>query len=120
MVELENRKIAVRIENVRVGYGNDILLDAIELELLSSSINFITGPSGCGKSTLINILLGLEKPMNGQVKICGHDFFSKDRKEEIKRFKRDSLGVVFQQAALFDDEKVSENISFSISGGKKE
>jgi putative ABC transport system ATP-binding protein len=74
--------------------GSEIVhvLKDVSIELESSNISIIIGPSGCGKSTLLHILLGLEKPDEGEVLINGNDIYSYEE-GAMNRFRRKNIGT---------------------------
>jgi ATP-binding cassette subfamily B protein len=107
-VELPHVRGAVRFENVVFGYGLDFrpVLDGLELEVAAGERVAIVGPSGAGKTTLVSLLLRFHDPLSGRILIDGHD---------IREFKQSSLrrsiGIVLQDALLFD-ESVRANIAY--------
>ncbi len=64
---------AVCLHNVRVGYGNIVALDNINLSIPAGSFTGIIGPNGGGKTTLLKLMLGLLQPWSGEVSIFGQD-----------------------------------------------
>lgn len=85
---------AVSLRGVAVGVGNRALLEAVDLELRPARIVAVVGPSGGGKSLLVDVIAGLRAPLAGEIERAG------------------TVGVVFQDGALFDDLTVAENIAF--------
>ena len=69
----------------------------------------IVGPSGSGKSTLLNILGGLDHPSEGSVVINGTDINALDE-DNLARFRRESMGFVFQQSHLIPYLDATENV----------
>ena len=72
----------------------------------------VIGPSGTGKSTVLKILIGLLKPLGGQVIIQGNHV--ENYTEEQWNKLRQHMGMVFQYSALFDFLDVSENVAFGL------
>ena len=70
------------------------------------------GFSGTGKSVLLKHILGLEKPTSGSVEVLGQDLSTMAPRRLIEM--RTKLGVLFQNAALFDDMSVIENVVFPL------
>jgi len=93
------------------------VLKDISIELESSNISIIIGPSGCGKSTLLHILLGLEKPDEGEVLINGNDIYSYEE-GAMNRFRRKNIGMVYQHPNWVKSISVLENVAlpFIING----
>jgi phospholipid/cholesterol/gamma-HCH transport system ATP-binding protein len=79
---------------------------------LEGEILTIMGGSGSGKSVLLRLLAGLIKPQRGEIRINGTDIVPLSE-DEMLSFRR-RLGVVFQQAALFDSMSVAENIAYPL------
>lgn len=65
------KNIPIEIDNLSAGYGSEPILKSIDLIVKELDFIGIIGPNGGGKSTLLKVLLGLIKPMQGQVKIMG-------------------------------------------------
>jgi len=86
------------------------VLKDISIELESSNISIIIGPSGCGKSTLLHILLGLEKPDEGEVLINGNDIYSYEE-GAMNRFRRKNIGMVYQHPNWVKSISVLENVA---------
>ncbi|MFO1298475.1 MAG: ATP-binding cassette domain-containing protein [Rubrivivax sp.] len=68
------------------------------------------GPSGCGKSTLLRHLVGLERPVAGQVLYAGHDLHHGDAAALAALRRR--FGVMFQAGALWSSMSLGENVMF--------
>jgi putative ABC transport system ATP-binding protein len=85
-------------------------LDGVDLDIGAGRITAIIGPSGCGKSTLLNLVGGLDRPTRGEVIVDGTRV---DRLGEAAaaRFRRASVGYVFQFFHLLDDLSVAGNVA---------
>jgi phospholipid/cholesterol/gamma-HCH transport system ATP-binding protein len=106
-------EFAVRVHDLGKTFdGKDYVLDGINLEIPKGEITVLIGFSGTGKSVLLKHILGLVKPSRGFVEILGHNYSSMDDRE-ITSFRK-NFGVLFQNAALFDDLNVIDNVSFPI------
>ncbi|NJL24476.1 MAG: ABC transporter ATP-binding protein [Calothrix sp. SM1_5_4] len=92
--------------------GKEYILNGLNLEIPSGQITCIIGFSGTGKSVLLKHILGLLRPTSGTVEVLGHDIWSMSMRELIQM--RTRLGVLFQNAALFDDMTVMENVVFPL------
>lgn len=102
----------IRLEGVRMGFGGMALLNDISFEVKAGEKVSLVGPGGSGKSTILKILLGLLKPDGGQVELMGIDMV---RTPEIDRQKiLRSVGMAFQQGALFDFMTVRDNLVFAM------
>lgn len=104
--------IAVAVQNLVVKYGEHIILDHINLEIRRGEVLVLLGASGSGKSALMRQLIGLEKPESGSIIINGVDIVhcSEGALNQVRR----SIGVSFQDAALFNSMTVRENIAFPL------
>lgn len=96
------------IKNLFKSFQSQQILSDISLEFEQGKVNMLIGKSGGGKSVLLKILLGLLAPDSGKVYYHGVDFFA--LKEHQKKTVRQKIGMVFQNAALFDSLNVEENL----------
>jgi len=87
------------------------VLKGIDLKINHGDFAVIFGPSGCGKSTLLHSLLGLEAPTTGKILIDGVDVYAMTE-DEISIFRKDKIGVVFQQSIWIKSLSVIQNVSF--------
>ena len=98
------------LRGVTFGYGDDVVLDNIDLEIRRGEIVAVVGPSGIGKSTLADLVLRFYDPQRGVVTIDGRD---------IRRLRQSSyralFGVVSQDAILFN-MTIRENIAHGREG----
>ena len=104
------KKKLINVKNLSVSFGNNIILNNINLHLSRKESLVIIGKSGSGKSVLLKCLMGLLKPNLGSIEINGIDIVKSNRinKENALR----DIGVTFQNGALFDSLSVWENITF--------
>ncbi|MBD2092710.1 ABC transporter ATP-binding protein [Microcoleus sp. FACHB-1515] len=86
----------------------------VSFALHSGEILGLLGPSGCGKTTLLRLIAGFEQPQSGQIQLA--DRIVADSTRSIPPEQR-SIGMVFQDFALFPHLTVAENIAFGLSGG---
>ncbi|MCH8978795.1 MAG: ATP-binding cassette domain-containing protein [Armatimonadetes bacterium] len=89
-------------------FGDNHVLDAIDLDVDEGEILAVMGSSGGGKTTLLKCISGLLRPTEGEITVDGIDV--KKNPEEAHR----RMGLVFQYAALFDYLDVSQNILFGV------
>ena len=87
-------------------------VENINLKIEPKEFVSIAGASGAGKSTLLKLLLGKEKPSEGEIFFNGHDINFLDS-QELSHFRR-SVGMVFQDFKLLSRKTVAENISFAM------
>jgi len=93
------------VREVGFSYGEEPVLNQVSLTASPGEKVALVGPSGAGKSTLISLLLKFYEPRTGRIEIDGRDI-----RDASAASVRQSIGVVFQDATLFDGS-VSENIS---------
>lgn len=102
---------AVDVDNVVKSFGSMRALDGITLRVKTGEIYGLLGPNGSGKTTLIRAIVGLVAPDSGTVTVLGRRIPDLDILSQV--------GYMTQQAALYPDLSVEENVRFfaSISGG---
>lgn len=96
----------IEIENLTKKYGSFKAIDNLSLYIEKGKIFGLLGPNGSGKSTTINCILSLLNYESGIVKVFGKEM--KPDSYDIKA----KIGVVFQEAAVFDELTVYENINY--------
>ena len=109
------------VKTYRNGKDRLIVLDGININIASGSINTIVGESGSGKSTLLNVLSSLDSFDQGDLVIDGKDIKSLSE-EGLSTFRNKTIGFIFQFHHLLPDFTVNENILMPIwikSGYKK-
>jgi phospholipid/cholesterol/gamma-HCH transport system ATP-binding protein len=100
------------VRNVVVSYNGRRVLDGINLEVLRGETLVLLGGSGSGKSTLLRQIIGLEHPQSGQVLVNGIDL-ANCTPRDLKIVRR-SIGVAFQNAALFNSLSLEDNIALPL------
>lgn len=103
----------IRLENVSKKYGNNVVLDNLNLRVYSGEFLSIMGPSGSGKSTLLNIIGAMDKPDSGKV-IVNNEEINSFSEEEQTLFRKKHVGFVFQFFNLFNNLTVYENIQIPL------
>lgn len=83
---------------------DDVNLDITEREFVA-----LLGTSGSGKSTLLNLIAGLDRPTSGAVVVCGREL-ARMNSEELARYRRETVGIVFQAFNLVGSMTVLENV----------
>ncbi|BAZ90136.1 MAG: ABC transporter ATP-binding protein [Cylindrospermopsis raciborskii 1523720] len=98
----------IELRGVSKSFGRTRVLDSVDLQIYRGEALGIIGPSGTGKSTILRIIAGLLEPDAGEIYIQGkkRNGLIEDNKDPI------GIGMVFQQAALFDSLNVDENVGF--------
>lgn len=103
------RKALLQIENLCKHYGEKTIVSEVNFNVKEGDILGFIGPNGAGKSTIINIISTIEPSDNGEILFQGKDI----RKQE-KYFKQ-SLGIVPQDLALYEDLNAYDNVRFFCS-----
>lgn len=105
----EKRSI-ITIDNLKKYYPPDTnAVDGIDLKILKGEWTVIMGPSGSGKTTLLNIISCLDRPTKGIVKVLGEDI-NKMSNRDLTRFRRENLGMIFQQYHLIPYFNALDNV----------
>ena len=91
--------------------GTDALVD-VSLRLERGELAFLTGHSGAGKSTLLRLLLRLELPSRGALRVAGLDL-ARMKARAIPRY-RQQIGAVFQDPHLLEDRSVFDNVALPL------
>jgi putative ABC transport system ATP-binding protein len=86
------------------------ILDGITLDVATGELLAITGPSGSGKSTLLGLVAGLDRPSSGSIVVGGIDITRLDE-DALARFRRETLGYVFQSYHLIPTLTAVENVA---------
>jgi phospholipid/cholesterol/gamma-HCH transport system ATP-binding protein len=102
----------IRLRNVRKSFGEKVVLDGIDLDILPGTSMVVIGGSGTGKSVLLKCILGLLDPDAGTIEVDGADILSLPRREQEAI--RSRIGMLFQNGALFDSLPVWENVVFGL------
>lgn len=104
--------IEIEVYKKLKGAGGDMELEFIS-EWQEEAFVSIYGPSGVGKTSLLRMLAGLMRPDKGRIKIGGEVWFDSQEKIDLKPQAR-NIGLVFQEAALFPNMTVEENLKFAL------
>jgi len=110
--EQGDRVFVVAVEDVHKTFGAFKVLDGVSLSVRRGETLAVLGRSGTGKSVLLRLIVGLETPDSGSVRILGQEFngLSLDRIGDIRK----KMGFLFQHAALYDSLTVGQNVAFPL------
>jgi len=97
----------------RSGGGIVHALRGIDLRIQPGEFVALRGRSGSGKTTLLNVLIGLDNPTQGQVLVLEQDL-AKFSETERARLRRESIGMMFQNAHLFPSLTAQENVEIPL------
>lgn len=106
----DNDAPILELKGISKRFGSNQVLDNIDLTVQPGEAVALIGPSGTGKSTILRIIAGLLAPDQGDIFVAGQQRqgLIEDANDPV------NIGMVFQQAALFDSLTVQENVGFSL------
>lgn len=102
----------IEIKELHKSFDDKEVLRGITTRFDSGKTNLIIGQSGSGKTVLLKNIVGLFSPTEGDVLYDGRSFMQMSKKE--RAFLRREMGMIFQNAALFDSMSVLENVMFPL------
>ncbi len=100
------------IENLKKSFGEQKVLDGLTLQVNKGETLAVLGRSGTGKSVLLKLIIGLQQPDAGTIRIDGQEVSGAHSDDLVEIRKR--IGFLFQQAALYDSLTVAENVAFPL------
>jgi phospholipid/cholesterol/gamma-HCH transport system ATP-binding protein len=103
---------AIRVKSLHKAFGDQAVLDGIDLEVAQGETLAVLGRSGTGKSVLLKLLIGLQQPDSGSIAIHGQEIagLAFEQLNEIRK----KIGFLFQSGALYDSLTVEENVAFPL------
>ncbi len=114
---------ALQLENVRKVYRSGqseiVAVDRASLQVADTEILALVGPSGSGKTTLLSIAGGLLSPSQGRVVVAGDDISGYDPRR-LTKFRRESVGFVFQNVNLVPFLTARENLLVVADFGRRD
>lgn len=114
----KSKNTAISVSNVFksfiVGDQEIKVLKDITFSIDKGDFVIILGPSGCGKSTLLHLILGLEPPTSGEIKLLDFNITANTDPDDCARFRKDNVGIVYQQSNWIKSHNVRENVAFPL------
>jgi iron(III) transport system ATP-binding protein len=101
----------VTLQHISKNFHGIRAVHDVSMDIASGEFFSILGPSGCGKTTLLRMIAGLERPSEGRILLDGKDITSTPPQER-------SIGMVFQNYALFPHMTVFENVAYGLETRK--
>jgi phospholipid/cholesterol/gamma-HCH transport system ATP-binding protein len=103
----------VEVSGLKKSFGAQKVLDGVEFHVVQGETLAVLGKSGAGKSVLLKLMIGLQQPDSGSVKIQGEEIatLKPDKLSEVRK----KMGYLFQNGALYDSLSVEDNVDFPLS-----
>ena len=108
----EAPQLAIRVKDLVVGFGRQIVIDHLSLDVRRGEILGLVGASGGGKTVLMRTIIGLIPRRSGEIEVMGAEIGQDG--ERSKRSAAERWGILFQQGALFSSLTVRQNIQFPL------
>jgi phospholipid/cholesterol/gamma-HCH transport system ATP-binding protein len=117
-VEKDRNAPVVAVADLHKSFGSQKVLKGINLAVRRGETLAVLGRSGTGKSVLLRLVIGLEKPDSGSVRIQGQDIagLALDQLGAIRK----KMGFLFQHAALYDSLTVEQNVAFPLQHHRRD
>jgi phospholipid/cholesterol/gamma-HCH transport system ATP-binding protein len=106
--EFEGRNAVISVRDLVSRFGDQIVHDGLNLDVVQGDILGVVGGSGSGKSVLMRSIIGLQKPASGTITVLGERVTGAEDRELLALSRR--WGVLFQAGALFSGLTVAENV----------
>ena len=104
--------LEIEISDLMVTFGEQVVLDGLNLTVAAGESVAVMGPSGSGKTSLLNCVMGTHSPQEGDVRI-GAWSMSGLSPSERTALRRGQMGLVFQNADLLPELSVGENVAIT-------
>ncbi len=99
-------------QNLKVAYGEKVIIKSADFSVKENDIFIIMGGSGSGKSSLLRVLTGLMPPVGGTFYINGVDYPKADNVQKLEIMKK--VGILYQSGGLFSSMTLAENIALPL------
>ena len=114
---LTDPPVRLKVEHRTRAFGGSPVVNDVSLEVAPGQVTCLLGPSGCGKSTTLRMIAGVERPDSGRIAIdgrivCEGSLFLPPEAR--------SVGLMFQDFALFPHLTVAQNVAFGLRGPREE
>jgi phospholipid/cholesterol/gamma-HCH transport system ATP-binding protein len=109
---MTDRDAIITVRGLRNSFGEQVIHEDLDLDVMRGEILGVVGGSGTGKSVLMRSIIGLQVPDSGEVQVLGENMIGKEE-DEAKNIRR-RWGVLFQNGALFSTLTVAENVEVPI------
>ena len=102
----------IEIKNLSISFGEQEILNNIDLKILENQITIVVGQSGTGKSVLMKCIEGLIEPVEGSIIIDEKDLFVLNKQQLNETRKK--MAMLFQGSALLDSLNVYQNVALPL------
>ena len=111
-MEAQEDRSIVRLQGLRKSFGEQKVLDGVDLEIAQGETLAVLGRSGTGKSVMLKLIAGLQKPDSGSVQVHHEEIPTLERAKlnEVRK----KIGFLFQEGALYDSLTIEENVAFPL------
>lgn len=99
-------------ENLKVAYGEKVIIKQANFSVKENDIFIIMGGSGCGKSSLLRVLTGLMPPAGGTFFVNGVNYPEADKDAQLEIMKK--IGILYQSGGLFSSMTLAENVALPL------
>ena len=111
---VQKKRLLFEVSALKKNFGDNQALNIKRLEIHPGTIYGVTGSFGSGKTTLLNCLSALDSPTNGEYRFLEEPVPRNDS-EKMTSFRRENIGYVFQDFALFPHINAEKNIKYALS-----
>jgi phospholipid/cholesterol/gamma-HCH transport system ATP-binding protein len=111
-MQLATQALAIRVSDLVVGFGRQVVIDHLSLDVVRGEILGLVGASGGGKSVLMRTIIGLIPRRSGEIEVMGQPIggtLDLNTQSAAARW-----GILFQQGALFSSLTVRQNVQFPL------
>jgi phospholipid/cholesterol/gamma-HCH transport system ATP-binding protein len=102
----------IEVKDLQKSFGDQKVLDGVDLQVTTAETLSILGRSGIGKSVFLKLLIGVQKPDSGSIQVGGTEItnLGEQQLNEVRK----KIGFLFQHAALYDSLTVEQNVAFPL------
>jgi len=113
----DSTQSTIEVGALKKSFGAQRVLNGIDFQVEQAETLAVLGKSGAGKSVLLKLIIGLQQPDSGSVKIQGEEIaaLKPDQLSEVRK----KIGYLFQNGALYDSLSVEDNVAFPLSHNTK-
>lgn len=112
---MPDTQVRLQVNHLTRAFGGLPVVDDVSLSVAPGQVMCLLGPSGCGKSTTLRMIAGVERPDAGEILIDGQPVFAAGRMVPPEAR---SVGLMFQDFALFPHLTVAQNVAFGLKGDR--